>query len=139
MTQRTPADSPQSISVWPVAIGLSILLAAAALVLARVSPGSPAAASAPQASSASAMPDPYDMIADAEVAARRMLRDGESARFRDLHIGAKPHMVCGAVNAKNAFGAYGGFQQMIYGAGIVFFEEHTTPDQWREQWRMACQ
>jgi hypothetical protein len=83
-------------------------------------------------------PDPGAMIADAEVFARRMLKDGESAKFRDLHIGQKPHMVCGQVNAKNSFGAFGGWQGMIYGAGIVFLEEHTTPDEWRKQWEMAC-
>lgn len=83
-------------------------------------------------------PDPGDMIADAEVFTRRMLKDGESAKFRDLRIGQKPHMVCGQVNAKNSFGAFGGWQGMIYGAGIVFIEENTTPDEWRQQWAMAC-
>ena len=54
--------------------------------------------------------DPAVMTAQAKV--REMLRDPESARFRNItrHGG----VICGEVNSKNGFGGYAGFANFSY-------------------------
>jgi hypothetical protein len=54
-------------------------------------------------------------IVNAEVAAKRRLKDPGSAEFDPLkdvvgYMDGKPVIVCGQVNAKNGFGAYAGYQ-----------------------------
>lgn len=44
-----------------------------------------------------------------------VLKDAESARFKDVVIWLKPgpepvHSICGQVNSKNSYGAYGGYK-----------------------------
>lgn len=55
-------------------------------------------------------PDPGVMTAQAKV--RELLRDPESARFRNItrHGG----VICGEVNSKNGFGGYAGFANFSY-------------------------
>lgn len=57
-------------------------------------------------------------IVNAESAVKLRLKDPGSAEFdtlKDLvgYLDGKPAIVCGQVNAKNAFGAYTGFQPWI--------------------------
>ena len=64
-------------------------------------------------------PDP--MIEQAKRAVEQGLRDPFSVKFQGVasrtvinHKGQPMKVVCGEVNAKNAFGAYVGFQKFIY-------------------------
>ncbi|MCK0533401.1 hypothetical protein [Sphingobium agri] len=51
----------------------------------------------------------------------RNLRDPGSAQFRDVtKCAGKPGMVTGEVNAKNGFGAYGGFELFFVHSGSAW-------------------
>lgn len=57
--------------------------------------------------------------------ADRHLKDGPSARYLDVRIGDVPdlpgvHHYCGQVNAKNSWGAYGGYKRFYY-SEVGFF------------------
>lgn len=54
---------------------------------------------------------------DAQQAVRAMLKDPESANFKDVRISAgfDFKVVCGQVNSKNGFGAYTGYQYFVSG------------------------
>lgn len=58
--------------------------------------------------------DPY---ADAKEAVRRLLKDPESAQFREVRRCSKPGGIWGEVNSKNSFGGYAGFVSFIYADG----------------------
>src|SRR5437870_9552227 len=70
---------------------------------------------------AHAAPKPTEptFLEEAQRAARETLKDGESARFKDLRVteGKKLDMtfkaLCGQVNAKNSYGGYGGFARFV--------------------------
>lgn len=78
----------------------------------------------PQAQPASNPADDPDVKA-ALAKATYDLKDPESARFRNLFkfVGSRgATRVCGEINAKNSYGAYGGFQRFVatkYGASIA--------------------
>jgi hypothetical protein len=60
---------------------------------------------------------------EAEAAISQVLKDPESARFRDVRVvenskGAKA--IVGEVNAKNAYGGYTGFTPFVYSNGSAF-------------------
>ena len=70
---------------------------------------------------------------------RAQLKDGESARFRNLFVsraGGAP-VACGEVNAKNALGGYAGFQRWL-GAGSVGQFLETEVDDFRRVWASFC-
>ncbi|WP_143761355.1 hypothetical protein [Sphingobium chlorophenolicum] len=57
-----------------------------------------------------------DARVDAEQNLRATLKDGDSAEFKDMFVSRIQGgnlMLCGKVNAKNAFGAYTGFERFI--------------------------
>lgn len=66
------------------------------------------------------------LITRAEEAVRRLLRDPESAQFRDVERCAKPNAVRGEVNARNGFGGYTGFTPFFYvdGRAAVLSSDH---------------
>lgn len=82
---------------------------------------------------------------------RNMLKDPDSAKFRDLQVhhgvskdGAgvshETAVVCGEVNSKNAFGGYGGYKRFI-SAGTpesTFLEELVPADVFATAWDMFC-
>lgn len=61
--------------------------------------------------------------------AERFLKDGASARYLDVKVGPSPDVpgvrqFCGLVNAKNSWGAYGGYTRFFYvEAGFFVMEE----------------
>jgi hypothetical protein len=57
-----------------------------------------------------------DQIDDARAAIIRKLKDPESARFTDVRVNGE--VVCGMVNAKNAYGGYPGAHKFYYGIDI---------------------
>lgn len=60
--------------------------------------------------------DPYS---EAKEAVRRLLKDPDSANFRDVRRCAKPGAIWGEVNSKNSYGAYAGFSSFIYADGVA--------------------
>ncbi|TQL83105.1 hypothetical protein [Delftia sp. HK171] len=57
-----------------------------------------------------------------------VLKDGESARFRNVHL--KPYLqgavVCGEVNAKNSYGGYVGFTRFAAGISGAMLEDTSS-------------
>lgn len=75
---------------------------------------------------------------------RGMLRDPESAKFRNLYFrmadvrGQRIPVTCGEVNAKNGFGGYGGYEQFVSaGSRQTTFLSSQSKD-WPTIWRMLC-
>lgn len=74
----------------------------------------------PVAAVAAAPVDDATALADAQRVVARKLRDPESARFAEVERRAKnmrgeaADIVCGRVNAKNAFGGYVGQRPFVY-------------------------
>ncbi len=50
---------------------------------------------------------------DVRQAAANVLKDPESAEYRNIRRVDRSSMICGEVNAKNAFGAYTGFKPFV--------------------------
>lgn len=59
---------------------------------------------------------------------RAVLKDPESARFQNLSIKTfeGERVVCGQVNAKNAYGGYVGFTRFAAGVGAAVLEDTDT-------------
>lgn len=67
------------------------------------------------------------LVAKAKTAITRDLKDPESAKFRDIGIyksttGKGGVSVCGEINAKNSYGAYGGFRRFLVSDEIAVIE-----------------
>jgi hypothetical protein len=70
--------------------------------------------------------------------AARDLRDPGSAQFRDVRTG-DAGSICGEINAKNALGAYVGFQRfLVTGTDSVIIESEDTTIP-RARWRLICE
>lgn len=57
---------------------------------------------------------------EAEDLVRERMRDPRSVQFEGVRVAQDT--VCGRYNAKNAYGAYTGFERFVVSAGSVFFE-----------------
>ncbi len=68
------------------------------------------------------------------------LKDPDSAEFKNSFvsrlIGAP--VVCGYVNAKNAFGGYTGFERFISGGSIQVVESQMAAGEMNKTWRTVC-
>ena len=70
-------------------------------------------------------------IEQAQELVRDNLRDPESARFRNVQAGRLDgeDVVCGLVNAKNAYGGYAGFHAfLVHEDGKVLMDSDADPD-----------
>ncbi|MBS0252598.1 MAG: hypothetical protein JSR78_16200 [Proteobacteria bacterium] len=84
------------------------------------------------------------VIHAAEDEIRQMLKDGESARFRDVtrHKGMFGAIVCGYVNSKNSYGAYAGESKFVvnYDSGRRYLIEGANPPAEAVQaWENSCE
>ncbi len=81
------------------------------------------------------------IISETDVLKRR-LRDPDSARFRDLHVSRRSGspVVCGQVNARNAFGGYSGFERFVSASagGIIVLESDMAAGEMSGLWRRVC-
>lgn len=69
---------------------------------------------------------------------RERVREPGAARFRNQFIG-KGGAPCGEVNAKDAFGAYLGYQRYISVARELTMLAHDmAPEEFEESWRELC-
>lgn len=62
-----------------------------------------------------------DLIAEAKQAIGKTLKDPYSAVYEDIYMGKAAHgnpVVCGTLNAKNAYGAYTGRKRFYYLRGF---------------------
>lgn len=78
---------------------------------------------------------------DAEIQGKRqlksILKDGDSAKFRN-DFASVFLAYCGEVNAKNAFGAYTGFQRFIIFEGQALFEDAKNTSEFTTLWKTVC-
>lgn len=69
---------------------------------------------------------------------KEKIRDPASAQFRNQFIG-KGGAPCGEVNAKDAFGAYLGYQRYISVAReLTMLAQDMPADEFEESWREMC-
>lgn len=83
-----------------------------------------------------AKPDP---IEQAHARVRDVMKDPESARFKDDFMG-KDGAVCGFVNAKNSYGGYGGFRRYIVWSDRTMIESSDADEGWKidVRWQESC-
>jgi hypothetical protein len=76
------------------------------------------------------------VVAEAKTLAAQGLRDPQSAQFRNVVTKSIAEnrllMVCGEVNAKNAYGGYVGFQRFVYVEGSSAVLLQLSDDEWQE-------
>lgn len=78
------------------------------------------------------------LIAMGEKYVKEKIREPASAQFRNQFIG-KGGAPCGEVNAKDAFGAYMGYQRYISVAReLTMLAQDLSPDEFEESWREMC-
>jgi len=78
------------------------------------------------------------LIAMGEKYVKEKIREPASAQFRNQFIG-KGGAPCGEVNAKDAFGAYLGYQRYISVAReLTMLAQDLSPDEFEESWREMC-
>jgi hypothetical protein len=78
------------------------------------------------------------IIAMGEKYVKEKIREPASAQFRNQFIG-KGGAPCGEVNAKDAFGAYLGYQRYISVAReLTMLAQDLPPDEFEESWREMC-
>ncbi len=66
-------------------------------------------------------------------AVRRTLKDPSSAEFRNQRG------LCGEVNARNSFGAFGGFRRfVVISESMVMTEADMPPDAFAQLWASGC-
>jgi hypothetical protein len=78
------------------------------------------------------------IIAMGEKYVKEKIREPASAQFRNQFIG-KGGAPCGEVNAKDAFGAYLGYQRYISVAReLTMLAQDLPPEEFEESWREMC-
>lgn len=70
------------------------------------------------------------------MAVQAQLKDPDSAQFRNL--AASEDVVCGEVNAKNAFGGYVGHTRFIYVGTSVMMEQPDDGGFFAKMWGSTC-
>lgn len=75
-------------------------------------------------------------------AVRELLKDPDSAEFRNVHFSRGQDdipMTCGEVNARNSFGGYAGYQHFISGGRpeLTFINDGSIQD-FRALWDRYC-
>lgn len=117
-----------------------MIIAAASLALAACGPSADerAAVEAKAAQDAATR----EFVEKAKVETARDLRDPSSAQFRDLAISSIDNrlVLCGEINAKNAYGAYTGYTGFyaveVVGAGDI--NGDVSEDGWATEKAMRC-
>lgn len=75
----------------------------------------------------------------AQNSVKSLLRDGDSAEFRNLRVMKSEsggRYVCGEVNSRNAFGGYAGYQQFVSVGQMTFLQEQVSD--FSEVWQEFC-
>lgn len=71
---------------------------------------------------------------------KNILKDPGSAQFKESFISTSldTYVVCGHVNSKNSFGAYGGFQRFVSAGTIQAIESDMPAGEMNSLWASAC-
>jgi len=74
---------------------------------------------------------------------RSRLKDPDSAEFRDVFVSYKDAeltqpVVCGELNAKNAFGGFTGYKKFLAGGSLQVSEEDMEWNEFVELWNGVC-
>jgi len=77
--------------------------------------------------------------ARAKAEVEKLLKDSDSAKFTNLEVSTTSgaHVVCGAVNSRNSFGAMSGNQRFISGT-VTVLEEQLGADEMNKIWSRVC-
>jgi len=82
-----------------------------------------------------------ELISKAKSAVIYLLKDPQSAQFRNVHVGTdNPALVRGEVNSKNSYGGYSGFERFLVDKDRKVFlqtEEERKWDEWVVVWTHA--
>jgi hypothetical protein len=82
----------------------------------------------------------FDIRAEARFNLQQMAKDPSSVKFRNDYAKTKNGhtVICGEINAKNGFGAYGGFQRFISNGNPdgTFYEENLKD--FNQAWKKYC-
>lgn len=80
------------------------------------------------------------LIARAEIAVERQLRDPESVRYEHVYVARKSGLpvVCGLVNAKNAFGGYVGSRPFIHAGDVLTIANPENVEEFRALYDQLC-
>ena len=87
--------------------------------------------------------DDFDRIYVAKNTIKEMLKDPDSAEFKDVFVKAKNHngktlhTICGSVNSKNSFGGYTGYQKFVTNGISVSALESQVSD-FPKLWNTLC-
>ena len=85
--------------------------------------------------------DDYFHISRAEGQVKRLLKDPDSASFRNVRVSwlSGNPVVCGQVNAKNGFGGYAGFGRFVAGGSdIAVLESGMAAGEMEKLWSQVC-
>lgn len=75
----------------------------------------------------------YSVVAKSEVAVKSLLKDPDSAEFKDQNYN------CGYVNSKNSFGGYVGFKRYVVVFDKAVIEDaNSTSESMSKLWDSAC-
>jgi len=70
-------------------------------------------------------------ISDAKSAVEKRMKDPDSVKFQNIEEFSED-IVCGEYNAKNGYGAYGGYESFIWKHGTVDLEFN------HQKWKLLC-
>ena len=83
----------------------------------------------------------YELEIDARMAVSDRLRDPNSARFEGVFVSRSSGLpvVCGQVNAKNAFGGYAGAKPFYFAGRVAVIADAGNVEEFRTAWTDLCQ
>lgn len=79
----------------------------------------------------------YLIIKDAKASVSSMLKDPDSAKFKDIFFG-NGIIVCGMVSGKNSFGAYNGYQDFVSNGKITVLSSQIDDFEFIKVWAKLC-
>lgn len=99
----------------------SVIFALVTMTTAVSATSAPKALTRPQSASS----DPRIELARQRII--DLLKDPESARFKEVYVARDGVSICGAVNSKNSMGGYVGFQRFIIDENDSLFFDDSGP------------
>ncbi len=64
----------------------------------------------------------------AQIKVKEILKDPESAQFKDVNGYARSRVACGEVNSKNSYGGYVGFRKFSFYEGRAYIDKNELDD-----------
>lgn len=129
-------DTKSNGGAWLVAIGLLVVIAAAA-------GGDEGTENNTAPAPKPAIPGPVEIEILAKRNLEASLKDAGSAQYRKVRARMQMQAICGEVNAHNGFGGYTGYRRFVASAasdGPLFFENDSelAPGEFDKFWSQHC-